>query len=133
MNHSLALSMLVCAGICTAEDAKHAPLPEKIVAAKTAFLQNDTGEQKLADNVFRQLQQWGRWRILTSRADADIVLSLDHKERFHNDFYLRVLDRESGELLWTAKKDVAIGTFNGIAKALLSELRKRLPPRAEAK
>jgi hypothetical protein len=115
------------------QDGKYAPLPDKLVAARTAFIQNDTGEQKFSDNIFKQLEQWGRWRVVTNRADADLVLSLDHKDRFKNNFYLRVLDRESGETLWTAKKDVAIGGWGGVAKALLSDLRKRLPPRTDSK
>ena len=75
----------------------------------------------------------GRWRIVTNRSDADLVLSLDHRDRFHNNFYLRILDRESGETLWTAKKDVAIGGWGGVSKALVSDLRKRLLPRVETK
>ena len=115
------------------QDGKYAPLPDRIVTARTAFLQTDTGEQKFADNMFRQLEEWGRWRVVTSRSEADLVLSLDHKDKLHNNFYLRVIDRESGETLWTAKKDVQIGTLRGVAKALLSDLRKRLPARAETK
>src|SRR5258708_6073950 len=83
------------------KDANQARLLKKLFTAKTAFLQNDTGEQKFTDAVFRELELWGRWRMVTSRADADIVLSLDHKNRWHNSFYLRILDRESGETLWT--------------------------------
>jgi hypothetical protein len=117
MSYRLALALLVCIGLPSpAQDGKYAPLPDKIVTAKTVFLQNDTGEQKFADNVFKQLEQWGRWRVVTNRAGADIVLSLDHKDRFHNNFYLRVLDRESGETLWTAKRDIAIGGWGGVAK-----------------
>lgn len=137
--------MLACAAVSSAashglgpkfwfaDDGKYAPLPDKIITATTAFLQNDTGEQKFADNIFRQLEQWGRWRIVSNRSDADLVISLDHKDRFHNNFFLRVLDRESGETLWTAKKDVAIGSWGGVAKALISDLRRRLPAKRENK
>ena len=123
------LFVITLAGLfTTSAQEKYAPLPAKLVAAKTAYLENDTGEHKFSDHVFGQLQQWGRWRIVTNRSEADVVVSLDHKDRFKNNFYLRVLDRESGEALWTAKKDVGIGGWTGTAKALLSDLRKRLPP-----
>jgi hypothetical protein len=36
----------------------YAPLPEKIVAAKTVFLVNDSGSTKLGDAVYRQLRDW---------------------------------------------------------------------------
>ena len=118
--------------VCTAvlgfsQGGKYAPLPQKITVARTAFIQNDSGEQGFADNVFRRLQEWGRWRIVTKREDADIVISLDHTDRLHNYFFLRVLDRESGETLWTARKDMAIRKWDRVARKLLEDLIKRLP------
>jgi hypothetical protein len=62
-----------------ASEEKYAPLPDKVVQAKTVFLQNDSGEERFGDNVFQELQQWGRWRILTNRSEADIVIALDRK------------------------------------------------------
>lgn len=111
-----------------AADAKHAPLPEKLVAAHTAFIQNESGEVGFADAVFAQLQEWGRWRVVTNRADADVVISLDHKDVFiHNFFSLTVSDRQSGDLLWVRKKDVAIRIWGNLTKKLMADLRKRLP------
>jgi hypothetical protein len=110
-------------------DEKYAPLPEKIVAAKTVYLQNDSGEPKFSDNVFRQLDKWGRWRVVQNRSEADIIVVLDHKDRFKNNFYLWIRDPDSGETLWMAKRDVAIGSWGGVAKALVSDLQHRLPPR----
>jgi hypothetical protein len=66
-----------------------------------------------------------------SRSDADLVLSLQHKQGFKNNFYLVVIDRESGETLRAIEKDVAIGGWGGLAKALMSDLRKRLPERMD--
>jgi len=133
MNLRLTIAMLAITSVSVAADQKYAPLPEKLIKAQTAYLQNDTGEQKLTDNMFTNLERWGRWRVVTSRSDADIVISLDHKNDFRNNFFMRVLDRESGETLWTGKRDVAIGTMNGVTKALLDDLKKRLPPRPSTK
>jgi hypothetical protein len=110
-----------------ADEGKHAPLPQKLVAAKTAFIQNDSGEQGFSDAVFLQLQEWGRWRVVANRTDADVVIALDHKDGLHNYFYLRVLDRESGDMLWTARKDAAIRIWGRVARMLMSNLRKQLP------
>jgi hypothetical protein len=111
-----------------AQNGKYAPLPEKLVAARTVFIQNETGEIKFSDNIRKQLEDWGRWQIVKSKAEADLVLSLQHQQRFHNNFLLVVLDRQSGETLWTVKKDVAIGGYAGVARILMADLRKRLPP-----
>jgi hypothetical protein len=132
MNYRLALALLVCAAVSSAaDDGKHAPLPQKLAVAKTVFIQNDSGEQGFSDAVFMQLQEWGRWRVVANRADADVVIALDHKDNFVNNFfYLRITDRESGEALWTAKKDAAIRVWGRVARIriLISDLRKRLPP-----
>ena len=130
MKYRLALAVLVCAALLSfADDGGHAPLPQKLVAAKTVFLQNDSGEQGFSDAVFMQLKEWGRWRVVANRTEADVVITLDHKDNFSNNvFYLRVLDRESGEALWTAKKDAAIRIWNRVARILMADLRKRLPP-----
>jgi len=124
----MAMILLV---VNAAADDTYAPLPDKVVRATTVFLRNDSGQQKFVDNVYKELQKWRRWRVVTNSADADLVLSLDHKDGFHNNFYLRIVDRESGETLWTAKKDVAIGSWGGVSKALISELKKRLPSKGE--
>jgi len=59
------------------------------------------------------------------------VISLDHRDVFiHNFFSLSVLDRQSGDLLWIRKKDVALRIWGNLTKKLLADLRKRLPERA---
>lgn len=127
MKYRFAFIVLLCT-LGAAADDRRAPLPEKIVAAKTVFIQNESGEIKFSDNIRKQLEDWGRWQIVKSKAEADLVLSLQHQQRFHNNFLLVVLDRQSGETLWTVKKDVAIGGYAGVARILMADLRKRLPP-----
>jgi hypothetical protein len=127
MKYWLIFALLLCVGPSKAEQ-KHAPLPEKLIKAKTVFIQNDSGEQGFTDAVFAQLEEWGRWRVVGDRAQADVVITLDHKDAFHNYFYFRVLDRRSGEILWMAKKDAAIRIWNRVARILMADLRKRLPP-----
>jgi hypothetical protein len=116
-----------------ASGQKYAPLPDKVVQAKTVFLQNDSGEERLGDNVFQELQQWGRWRILTNRSEADIVIALerkpiDTKDRWRNNWYLRILDPASGEVLWIVKRSVRMMRMGNVATTLVSDLKKRLPP-----
>ena len=114
-------------------DEKYAPLPDKIVQAKTVFLQNDSGEQGLIDQVYREIEQWGRWKVVTDRAEADIVIGLDRKpldskDRFRNNFYLSVLDGKTGELLLTLKRNKVLGRTGDVAKELVTDLKKRMPP-----
>lgn len=55
---------------------KHAPLPAKVLAAKTVYLDNRTGYEKFADRAYDELQKWGRFRVVDSVRDADLVLLL---------------------------------------------------------
>lgn len=112
-------------------DETYAPLPEKIIAAKTVFLQDDTGQQNLIDQLYRELQEWGRWKVVTNRAEADLVLSLDRKpldsrDRFRNNFYLHVVDARSGEDLLTLKRNKVMGRTGNVVKELVLDIKKRL-------
>jgi hypothetical protein len=133
MSHRIAVAVLAFALLLgAASDEKYAPLPDKIVQAKTVFLQNDSGEEKFGDNVFQELQKWGRWRILTNRSEADIVIVLDRKpidtkDRWRNNWYLRILDPASGEVLWIVKRSVRMMRMGDVAVTLVSDLKKRLP------
>jgi hypothetical protein len=131
------LFVMTLAGFSTASaQEKYAPLPDKVVQAKTAFLQNDSGEEKFGDNVFQELQQWGRWRrwrIVPNRSEADVVIALDRKpidtkDRWRNNWYLRVLDPASGEVLWIVKRSVRMMRMGNVATTMVSDLKKRLPP-----
>jgi len=126
--------VMTLAGLFTAlTEEKYAPLPDKVVQAKTAFLQNDSGEQNLTDQVYREIERWGRWKVVTDRTEADIVISvdrkpLDSKDRFRNNFYLHVLDGKTGEDLLTLKRNKVLGRTGDVTKELVSDLKKRLPP-----
>jgi hypothetical protein len=53
--HSFAVALLLCTFGVAADD-KHAQIPEKMMAAKTVFIQNETGEIKFSDNIRKQLE-----------------------------------------------------------------------------
>jgi hypothetical protein len=132
-------------------DTKHAPLPEKLAHAKTAFLENRSGDQKLADNIYGQITDWERWAFVTDRGRADILLILTNEESFagvmttgsataigrsaygtaigiplsQEYVYLHIVDRETGDVLWTAKSRVKIGAGR-TAGTLVSDLKERL-------
>ena len=118
-------AVFIAALALSAAEDKHAPLPDRIVAAKTVFLQNDSGEQNLTDQLYQQLEEWGRWRVVTNRTEADIVVSidrkpLDSKDRFRNNFYLHVLDGRTGEVLLTLKRNKVLGRIGDVMKELVS-------------
>jgi hypothetical protein len=53
-----------------------APLPGVISQAKRVFLTNGGGSQLAFDEFYSQMKQWGRFQIVGSPAEADIVIEL---------------------------------------------------------
>jgi hypothetical protein len=77
---SAIFGFLVVSSICALakhhEAAQHAPLPAKVIAAKTIFIQNDSGRAEIADKAYQAINAWGRYQIVDSSANADLILIL---------------------------------------------------------
>ena len=54
----------------------YAPLSEKIMHAKTVFIENRTNDAEVADMVFRELPKWKKYALVNDRSKADIVFVL---------------------------------------------------------
>jgi hypothetical protein len=63
---------LVCALACQIVIAQS--LPKPVLSAKTIFLASDSVDHKVFDHLAPKLNEWGRWRLVERRQDADIVL-----------------------------------------------------------
>jgi hypothetical protein len=55
--------------------SKHAPLPDAVLAAKTVYLVNETGDQGVTDGAYDAFTKWGRYSIAKSKESAEIVAS----------------------------------------------------------
>jgi hypothetical protein len=67
---------LLCSIAVNSEDKLYAPLPDKVVAAKTVFFVNDSGTARFGDDLYRQLKSWNRWEVVSDREKADLILVL---------------------------------------------------------
>ena len=129
-----------------------APLPDKLVAAKSAYLINESGDIKAFDRLFKDLKVWNRFNVVTDRDQADIIIVLMAKERggvavasgtavtsgnvasgsgtsvnVPSVFLqIRISDRTNQEVLWTDEAEKWITSGHAPAK-LISNLRKRFP------
>ncbi len=43
---------------------KHLPLPPQIAAAKTVYIDNQSGFAKMGDRAYDQLTKWGRFQVV---------------------------------------------------------------------
>lgn len=75
-HHPTALAFLVGFIVCSSVlgSTKHAPLPEEVLRAKTVYIDNQSGVASLGDRAYDELSKWGRFKIVSSAKDADLVL-----------------------------------------------------------
>lgn len=79
---SLATAALLASALCPSVlgHTKHAPLPEQILQAKAAYIDNQTGFAELGDRAYDEVSKWGRFKIVKSAKDADVVFLLSAQE-----------------------------------------------------
>jgi hypothetical protein len=65
----------------SAKEKQHLPLPATVLAAKTVFIDNQTGMAKLGDKAYEELKKWGRFQIVPDRKQADLIFLLTAQER----------------------------------------------------
>jgi hypothetical protein len=113
---------------------KHAPLPASVIAAKTVYIDNQTGHAEITDRAYDALSKWGRFKILKDATGADLVLrfTADTKGRPappNNDIdvsptpvLFSVRDQANNEL-WSVSKDKP---FHSQTRLDIDEFKKRL-------
>ena len=146
------LAVQVCA---FAADDKYAPLPDKVINAKTVFLVNQTGNSRFGDDLYQEIKKWNRWQVVTERGKADLVLVLSQRDSVDgvissgtvtangqtasgtgisapiktSSWYLHVVDSTTGETLWTTSHTLGgrlWQSWGSVARSLLSDVQKRL-------
>jgi hypothetical protein len=45
-----------------------------VIAAKTVYIDNQTGASTITDKAYEALSKWGRYKIVKDAKDADLVL-----------------------------------------------------------
>lgn len=112
------------------------PIPEALLSAKTAVVENAGAEQKDVEKLREQLTKWGRFELVDSRAKADIAITLtrEFKEQMvtgpggrMQNFqaminHMHIYKTEDGSELWAD----ATSTYSKDPKALVSNLKHKL-------
>jgi len=110
-------------------------LPEALLNAKTAVVENARAEQKDIDKLCEALKKWGRFELVPDRSKADIVITLttELKEqmfygpggRMQNQQvlvnYIKIFKKEDETLLWSDQTS----TYSKDPKALVSNLKSK--------
>jgi hypothetical protein len=136
MKTAAALAALAIALVVSPIHAKdkHVPLPASVIAAKTVYIDNQTGHAEITDRAVDALTKWGRFKILNDAKDADLVLrfTADTKGRPtppHNDIDISptpvrfsVLDQTNNELWFASKNE----PFHSQTRLDIAEFKKRI-------
>lgn len=85
----LALFLISAAVAQSAKDAPPAPVPARILTAKTVFVANGGQDEQPTDNpayngardraynqLYAALQTWGRYKLVSDPGEADLVLEI---------------------------------------------------------
>jgi hypothetical protein len=130
---TLALAVVLVVSPIYAAD-KYPPLPASVMAAKTVYIDNQTGHTEITDRAYDALSKWGRFKIVKDAKDADLVLrfTADTKGRPTppgNDIdasptpvLFSVRDQTNNEL-WSVSKDKP---FHSQTRLDIDEFRKRI-------
>lgn len=120
---------------------KRPPLPPAVMAAKTVYIDNQTGHSEITDRAYDALTKWGRFTILKDAKDADLILQFtaDTKGRPtppHNDIdisptpvHLSVLD-PTNSVLWFVSKNEP---FHSQTRLDIGEFKKRIEEQEKGK
>jgi hypothetical protein len=73
----ISLLFVFAAGVIAKD--KHLPLPPQIAAAKTVYIDNQSGMANIGDKAYQQLVKWGRFQVIQDRKSADLILLLSAK------------------------------------------------------
>jgi hypothetical protein len=69
------MAMLLAVAVAHANE-KRATVPEKVISARTVYVDNQTNDAGLQHDAYLGLSKWGRYGIVDSAQKADLVLRL---------------------------------------------------------
>ena len=114
--------------------AKHAPLPEELLAAKTVYLLNKTGNQSALDTAYEQFQKWGRYSVVSKKESADIIVVFTHDAGLNDGTtigftHMNVYLKDNEEAAFEATERYRSKLFgNSSVKQCVTDFKNRIDP-----
>ena len=130
---------------------KRPDLPAKLLTARSVYFANETGFAAVGTEAVRELEKWGRFQVVQSPRQAELVFVLSSEgdsgdifnpadnRRFGPDLslhfryrpataHLIVVDAMNGERLWTASRAWGglLTGFNSAGRRLIHKLWKQV-------
>jgi hypothetical protein len=130
----------------TAFAGKKLPLSAKVTTAKTVYIENRSGYASIGDKAFDELSKWGRFKIVSEKKDADLIVLLTSRTEEGGSTAtsntvgnttvtnisdgsvsvteLSLIDPSTGDVLFSDSRPW--GKFKSATVGIIKELRKRV-------
>lgn len=124
------------------KEKNHVPLPTQVITAKTVYIDNQSEDAGVGDKARDELRKWGRFQIVSDRAEADLIFVFSTSEYSSyatstppysteveaNYTYLTIIDGKSGQHLWNASQKWGnlYGGYHSATRGLVNDLKKRV-------
>jgi hypothetical protein len=135
----------------TAFAGDKAPVPQKLITAKKAFVVNDGTPSKVFDKFYAEIKKWSRFTLVESKDQADVVIMLTAKNDSNSPsvvpvitggsdrsagggvivgsnqptYHMRITDAKDSTPLWADSSADVVWAPNSPRK-MISSLRKRI-------
>jgi len=99
-----------------------APIPARVMQAKTVFVENQSGFDRARDEFADELGKWNRLQIVYDKVSADLVVILTALNS-QRTTQIAFVDPTTGDKIWTnsmARSD------RGAVRDLLGDLKQRI-------
>jgi hypothetical protein len=77
----LSLTCIIAGMFCFSAIARssNTPIPSAVISAKSVYIVNETGNSNVLKTAYDRFKSWGKFTIVNSRDDADIVVVFAYK------------------------------------------------------
>jgi outer membrane protein assembly factor BamB len=118
---SLAAALILTIQV-TAKQQTLAPIPARVMQAKTVFVENQSGYDRARDEFADELGKWNRLHIVYNKAGADLVVILTALNS-QRTTQIAFVDPTTGDNIWT---NSMTWSDRGAVRDLLGDLRQRI-------
>jgi hypothetical protein len=99
-----------------------APIPARLVQARTVFVENQSGYDRARDEFADELGKWNRLHIVYNKAGADLVVILTALNS-QRTTQIAFIDPMTGDKIWT---NSMTWSDRGAVRDLLGDLKQRI-------
>jgi hypothetical protein len=118
---SLAAALILTIQV-SAKQQTLAPIPARVMQAKTVFVENQSGYDRARDEFADELGKWNRLHIVYNKAGADLVVILTALNS-RRTTQIAFVDPTTGDKIWN---NSMMWSDRGAVRDLLGDLRQRI-------